>query len=541
MTTIVRTIDATGAMIETHPSDPAEVVKATGLDATDVLLPYQRSVLEAISANRVVLIEKSRRVGITWGVAPDACVTAASRKSAGGQDVFYVGYNLEMAREFIDTCASWSRAFGEAAAAVEEVVFNEKDGNGGERAIKAFRISYDSGFEILALPSLPRALRGRQGKVLIDEAAFHDDLDELIKAALALLMWGGSVVIWSTHDGVDNTFNELITECRSGKRPFKVVTITFDDAVRDGLFRRICLMRGKPWSPEAEASWVKEIRDFYGDAAAEELDCVPRKGGGRFLARALLESRAVDVPVLRWTSPAGFVDFDEERRMRLVEEWCETEIAPLLAALKLTAEDEIQSFVGQDFARSLDLSVMWPLVVDARLHRHTPFVIELRDMPHTSQAQVLFYLCDGLPRFAGAALDAGGNGSFLAETARQKYGPEMVHQVVFSETWYREHMPPMKAAIEDGTADIAKNAAIIDDFRQIVVVKGIARVRSHTKSDEGKRHGDAAIAFALAYYASRMIEGGVYEDFIVEGQRHTFDALTGGGRSSSFAGWEPDS
>jgi phage FluMu gp28-like protein len=43
-----------------------------------------------------------------------------------------------------------------------------------------------------------------QGKVLIDEAAFHDDLDELLKAAMALTMWGSHVVVISTHDGAEN-------------------------------------------------------------------------------------------------------------------------------------------------------------------------------------------------------------------------------------------------------------------------------------------------------------------------------------------------
>ena len=36
---------------------------------------------------------------------------------------------------------------------------------------------------------------------MIDEAAFHDDLPELLKAALAFTMWGGVVRVISTHNG----------------------------------------------------------------------------------------------------------------------------------------------------------------------------------------------------------------------------------------------------------------------------------------------------------------------------------------------------
>ena len=40
------------------------------------------------------------------------------------------------------------------------------------------------------LPSIT-GVSGQQGFVLIDEAAFHDDLGEVLKAAFALLIWGG--------------------------------------------------------------------------------------------------------------------------------------------------------------------------------------------------------------------------------------------------------------------------------------------------------------------------------------------------------------
>lgn len=49
-----------------------------------------------------------------------------------------------------------------------------------------FRIKFASGFEIMALSSAPRGLRIKQGVVIIDEAAFVDNLKELLKAALAL-------------------------------------------------------------------------------------------------------------------------------------------------------------------------------------------------------------------------------------------------------------------------------------------------------------------------------------------------------------------
>jgi phage FluMu gp28-like protein len=252
-----------------------------GLPRGEVLLPYQqvanRNLWRGVS---LLAIEKSRRIGLTWGLASHAVLRAASVANAGGMNAWYMGYDQEMAREFIDVCAMWARVFGMAAEAVDMEVLSD-----GEKDVGAFRIRFASGHKIVALPSVPRALRGKQGLVIIDEAAFHKDLAEVIKAALALLMWGGQVVVVSTHDGVDNPFNLLIDEIRGGRRKGEVVTITFDDALQSGLYDRIAAVartKGRPLEGD-QAEWVADIRNTYGDDAEEELDCVPKAGSGSLI------------------------------------------------------------------------------------------------------------------------------------------------------------------------------------------------------------------------------------------------------------------
>lgn len=134
------------------------------------------------------------------------------------------------------------------AGKVNEDIFRDGD----EREIKAFRIDFASGHKILALSNRPSNLRGKQGRVIIDEAAFVEDLPELLKAALALLMWGGQVIIISTHDGAENPFNELIQDVRAGNLPYSLHRITLDDALSAGLYRRICRVTKQDWTPEAE-------------------------------------------------------------------------------------------------------------------------------------------------------------------------------------------------------------------------------------------------------------------------------------------------
>ncbi len=465
-----------------------------------VFLGYQQKLMATVSHYAVTVVEKSRRTGYSWAAAAIAALTAAADKSAGGQDVFYMGYNLEMAREFIDYVADWAKQLAPGALAVEETFFPDPDKP--EKEIKAFRITFASGFKVLALPSVPRALRGMQGLVIIDEAAFHDDLTELLKAAFALLIWGGKVLVISTHNGDTNPFAELVNDVRAGRKPYALLRCTFDDALADGLYRRICYVKDKPWSAEAEAAWRQEIIDFYGSGADEKLFVIPWQGGGSYLPLAIIEQCLdPEIPVLRWEAPAGFAELPDHIREAEVRDWCDAHLAPLLVSL----DPKARSVFGEDFGRSGDLTVLWPLLIGRDLVRRTPFIVELRNMPFRQQEQVLTYMADRLPRLQAGALDARGNGQYLAERAMQRYGAKRIAQVMLSTEWYRENMPPYKAAWEDRTITAPRDADVVADHRALVMEKGVARIPERSAGQDGKqRHGDSAIAGALAYAASRM-------------------------------------
>lgn len=478
-----------------------------------VLLPYQARTVERLEdgACRVLLIEKSRRVGLTWGLAAYAVLRAGRERAAGGMDAMYISYSQEMTREFIDACAMWARAFAVAAEAAEETLFDDGTAEGG-RSIQAFRIRFASGFEILALSSAPRSLRGKQGVVIIDEAAFVDSLRELMKAALAFLMWGGQVVVCSTHDGADNHFNELIQDVLSGRSRYAHMRVDFDAALRDGLFRRICLVTGLHWSPEAEAAWRQEIVEFYGEGAEEELFCVPAMGSGAWLAAPLIEARmTAAAPVLRLDLPADFLHRPRPAQRELVEPF----LADLDAALDALPEARGGHAFGFDFARVADLSVGVLLALEDRLRRVERLSIEMRGVPGDEQKEAVGRILRLAMRkggLVGAAFDATGMGWTVAEDMGRLWGladsegeSGLVRAVKFSEEWYRLHMPPLKAAFEDDAIAIAADAEHLSDLRSVKVVRGIARVPPLREEVKGRRrHGDYAIGLALAHYASRL-------------------------------------
>ena len=493
------------AAIETMP----EVIGQVGLPS--VLLPYQArtiSLLESTGTN-VLVIEKSRRIGLTWGLAAFAVLRAASERRAGGMDAMYISYSQEMTREFIDACGMWARAFNSAAAEAEEFFFADNDET-GDRSIQAFRIRFASGFEILALSSAPRTLRGKQGVVIIDEAAFVESLPELLKAALAFLMWGGQVIICSTHDGADNPFNQLIQDVLGGRLPYKHARIDFDQALREGLYQRICLVTHKEWSPEAEAEWRAEIIAFYGEGADEELFCVPTMGSGAWLPGPLIEARmTAEAPVLRLELPNDYLHRSPLGQAALMDPFM-AELEEALAGLDL----DLQYAFGFDFARVADLTVGDLLAIERDLSRREILVFELRNVPGDEQKRITAFVLEKVRgRLIGAAFDATGMGWTVAEDMGRIFGfketPEsagIVHAIKFTDDWYRVEMPPLKVAFEDAMIAIAPDADHLSDLRIIRLQRGTPRVPALRTGDAGKRrHGDYAIALALAHFASRGV------------------------------------
>jgi phage FluMu gp28-like protein len=463
-----------------------------------VLLGYQARWFE--DESEVKIAEKSRRTGLTWAEAASNVITAAKPRKRGGHNVFYVGSRQEMALEYIEACGLFAKAFNQLAGAVSEGIFQDEDGS---KEILTYTIRFpNSGFKITALSSRPSNLRGMQGDVVIDEAAFHDSLHELLKAAMALTMWGARVRIISTHNGVDNEYNHYIEDARAGRKPYSVHRITLDDALKDGVFKRICYVTGQQWSPAAEAAWrAKTIANAPSqEAADEEYFCIPSQSGGAALSRVLIESRMDKrYPVLRLSKDNSFNEWQEQLRQAEIRDWCEENLLPLL--LKLDPKN--QHAFGEDFGRLGDLTVIDPIAIQPNLDRVVPFSVELRNIPFKQQEQVLFYIVDRLPRLLGGALDAGGNGMYLAEQARHRYGSGRIQEVKLSDGWYLENMPKFKAAFEDGKLWLPADNDQLNDLRALQVINGIIKLpKAKTETGANQRHGDSAISKALAYFAT---------------------------------------
>lgn len=485
-----------------------ELVESDGYVSDDeaALLPYQRA--WAYDRSPLKVGAKSRRIGITWATAYEAVEVAASRADSGGMDVWYMANALDDARVFIDDCAWWVERLGpiiselSASGVTEELVADEKND------ILAFTIRFSSGFQIHALTSKPRRLRGKDGYAILDEAAFHDNLGEWIKAAAAFTMWGGRVAIISTYNGVENDFYQLVEDVRSGAQSGSLHEIDIYTAVQQGLYRRIARARlRRPWTAEGEREWLDNLRRLYRDNFAEECECIPSKSGGTYIPLHLIHNamrlKPHECPVVefkpsinldRSTWKAGsWDDVPVERRTKDMRRWLDAHVLPLLKSLS-----DVELYGGVDFGRTANLTVVTLFELRRDMTRRARLVLELDNVPFAQQDQALDYIWDRLSGIRKVCLDATGIGKPPAEHARDKLGSRAV-TVTLNVGWYATHWPALKQRFEDGAIELPAYEPLLADIRSLRRVGGkVEIVGEKGKKSSQQRHGDGAVSLVLA-------------------------------------------
>lgn len=499
--------------------------------AEGVLMAHQSDWIRMQQDLDIAVCEKGRRTGITFAQALTDTVTAATAKEAGGANIWYMADTREKGLEYIGYVGKFAQIVARGQASrIEQHIFQDQLPDGGSRQIQAFRVRFASGFRVTALSSRPENIHGLQGYVNIDEAALHKSVGSVLESATALLIWGGRIRVWSTHRGKKNPFNELVNDVRAGRYGKKagVIRISFDDAVGNGLYERVCFMSGREVTAEGKRQWYEAIRSAYGPRQAamrEELDVIPRDGQGTAIPSVWIERAMPEVrPVLRLVFDDDFPRRAESEREAWCAKWIAAHLAPVL-------DQAVAGFggrwaVGMDFARHRHFSVIKPARITADLVRDVPFVIELANAPTRQQEQILWFLLDRLQRWTFAG-DATGPGQTLMEYTGDRYGraelsPDSgtyrggpVHEITLSRAWYGEWMSKYITLFEDGFIVLPRDASLEDDHRAVEYIDGIPMVprieRKDLKDADLMRHGDGAIAGALMGFAAFNPSGGPIE------------------------------
>ena len=426
------------------------------------LLPYQDRWVSDRSGFKV--IEKSRRIGLSWAEAYDAVMHAA--EDAG--NVYYQSFDKDMTRGFIDDCAEWALHLQKGAGAVGETLIEDEG-----REVQVFRVGLATGKEIRAMTSAPRMFRskGRPGDLgIVDEAAFVDDLDEVLKAAMAFRVWGGRVHVISTHNGEASPFAALVRDVREGVQPGSVHRVTFREAIDDDLYKRICTVTGQPWSPEAEAAWEAAIRAEYGHRAGEELDCIPSAGTGAWLAWELIRAAESDEA----GDPAAY--------------------------------DGGVTYIGVDVARRRDLwvaAVVEP-VGDVLWARE---IVARRGISFSEQRQIVAGLAARY-RPVRIAVDQTGMGEAVVEQWQEDHGRVRVGGVIMSGPRRLDVATALREAMEDRRLRIPSDEDLRRDLHSMRAEDGptgTPRLVAERAGTDG--HADRFWALALACAAAAEAAG----------------------------------
>ncbi|MGB7156691.1 MAG: hypothetical protein WBD40_01415 [Tepidisphaeraceae bacterium] len=260
----------------------------------DYFLPYQ---LEWINdPSPFSLGEKSRRVGWTYAHSYRR-VDRAVRNICNG---YFSSADLTASREFIDYCKTWSRVFNVVATAGEEeetiVVGDPVTGAViDERKMTTQVLTFANGRKIVAGSSNPVFFRSKGGDADGDEFAYHRAGRDLLKAMHATaLFWGYHLRLWSTHNGPNSYFNQLILAARAGKLNARVHRVTIHDAVEQGLVEKIKKL-AQP-DPKARQEWLDELRSTCPDQDTwnEEYLCIPADDASSLLSYELITANTIE-------------------------------------------------------------------------------------------------------------------------------------------------------------------------------------------------------------------------------------------------------
>lgn len=404
-------------------------------------LKYQEDWLRDTS--RLKIAEKSRRIGWTYVQAYEDTVDAAK---AGGMDVWFTSADLSAAREYVRYVEQWAKLLNKAARNLGEIVLEGE----GDDAIKAFVVEFANGKRVHALSSNPKGFRSKGGKVVIDEYGFHEQADELWRAAAPSVLWGYPIRVFSSHNGKDCRFYQMVEEAKKPGSKWSLHTTTIVDAIKDGLVSRIKGL-DRPATQAEVDEFLAECRDIAGDTETfqQEFMCNPLDGTTAYISSTLYEANVspeVPDPIVLHGNDLHLTPLDQYK-----------------PTLELKRRPGGTLYLGVDIGRKRDLTVLW---VWERVGNvlWTVAVVELHQVRFRYQFRWLQYL---LPLVSHAEIDETGIGAQLAEDAEDDFTADKVTKVPFTEQAKKELAVGMKNTLEDQLARLPAADVVKADFKKI--------------------------------------------------------------------------
>ena len=205
------------------------------------LFPFQEDSLSELRDNRYNVILKSRQLGIS---TLSAGFALWSMLFAEDFNVLVIATTQEVAKNLVtkvrvmhDNLPSWLK--------------------GTVEADNKLSLKFKNGSQIKAVSSATTGARSEALSLLIvDEAAFIRNIEEIWIASQATLSTGGGAIVLSTPNGVGNWFHSTWADAESGINGFHTIKLHWQV------------------HPERDQAWRNEQTQLLGErGAAQECDC----------------------------------------------------------------------------------------------------------------------------------------------------------------------------------------------------------------------------------------------------------------------------
>lgn len=182
------------------------------------VFPKQRDLLKHYAKNRFSIVLKPRQAGVSTTTALYCAHTILFAPEDSPQRILIIANKQETAHEFlskvvsfIDSAPEWLTPYDKKE---NKVKYLKK--NSGE-------IILPNGSGAKAKATSKDALRGYTPTILVmDEAAFIENGEELWTAALPALSTGGRAILLSTPNGFDSLYYPIYNSAKIGKSNFKI-------------------------------------------------------------------------------------------------------------------------------------------------------------------------------------------------------------------------------------------------------------------------------------------------------------------------------
>ena len=220
--------------------------------------PFQDDCVSEFNEHRFNIVLKSRQLGLSTLVAAYAVWQAVFYKE---KNILIIATKLAVAQNFIRKVKTYLKSMPKWLL-VPVITANNKQ-----------QVEFSNGSQIKAVPTSEDAGRSEALSLLIvDEAAFVRNFDELWMGLYPTLSTGGRAILLSTPNGVGGQYHEIYTKADRKENEFNPVKLMWDV------------------HPERDDEWFnKETKNMSQKQVAQELLCDFASSGDTFLTNDILE------------------------------------------------------------------------------------------------------------------------------------------------------------------------------------------------------------------------------------------------------------